>query len=70
MINPSRRTIRPGNRVADAHGTGAVRGNTGLPPLCDPRDWTWIDWDGDRGLKVARIADIAAIAEGSTGAGR
>jgi len=67
MTNPNRRTIRPGTRVTDGRGAGAVRGSTGLPPLCDPRDWTWIDWDGDRGLKVARIATIA---EGSTGAGR
>ena len=57
---PTRRTIRSGTRVMDGRGTGTALGSTGLPPLCDPREWIWIDWDGDRGMKVARIADIAA----------
>ena len=55
---PARRTIRTGARVIDGRGTGTVLNNTGLPPLCDPREWTWIEWNGERGLKVARIADL------------
>ena len=58
----TRKTPRPGDRVMDGRGTGTALGSTGLPPICDPREWIWIDWDGDRGMKVARIADIAITA--------
>ena len=57
-----RKTPRPGDRVNDGHGAGTVLGSTGLPPICDPRTWTWIDWDGDRGMKVARFADLTITA--------
>ena len=52
------KTIPAGARVIDRHGAGTALGSTGLPPICDPRDWIWIDWDGERGMKVARIADL------------
>ena len=55
---PARRTIRTGARVTDGRGTGTALNNTGLPPICDPRDWIWIDWNDERGLKAARIADL------------
>lgn len=55
---PARRTFRPGARVLDGRGTGTVRNITGLPPLCDPRGWTWVHWDGKRGLKIARFDDL------------
>ena len=54
----TRRTIRPGTRVTDGRGTGTVRNSAGLPPICNPQDWIWIDWDGDRGPQTARIADL------------
>ena len=64
MTRQPDRTIRPGARVIDGRGTETVRGNTGLPVLCDPREWTRIEWDGARGLKVARLDDL--ITTGTT----
>ena len=50
-----------GVRVIDGRGTGSILNNTGLPPLCDPRVWVWVDWDGERGMKVARVADLRPV---------
>ena len=66
--NPAR-AIRSGARVLDGRGTGTALNNTGLPPLCDPRDWIWIQWDGSRGLKPARLADIRLTADQTGGPG-
>lgn len=59
---PHRRPIRPGARALDGKGTGTVLGNTGLPPTFDPRVWTWIEWDGSRGMQVARVANLRTTA--------
>ena len=59
----TRPPVRPGVRVIDGKGTGTVMGNTGLPPLCDPRVWVWVDWDGERGMKVARVAELTTTGE-------
>lgn len=64
MTQRKPRTIRHGARVIDGRGTGTALNSTGLPPICDPRDWIWVRWDGERGLKPARLADIRAT--GST----
>ena len=67
--NPTR-AIRSGARVLDGRGTGTALNSTGLPPLCDPRDWIWIQWDGSRGLKPARFADIRLTADQTTRPGK
>ena len=61
------KTIPAGARVIDGHGAGTALGSTGLPPICDPRDWIWIDRDGERGRKVARIADLTITDTESAG---
>ena len=59
----ARRPVRPGVRVIDGKGTGTVLDNSGLPALCDPREWVWVDWDGARGMKVARAAELTTTGE-------
>lgn len=58
--------LRSGARVHDGRGTGTVLNNTGLPPICDPREWVWVGWDGGRGMRVARLADLRLNASGAT----
>ena len=58
------RSIRYGTRVIDGEGTGTALNNTGLPELCDPREWIWVDWDGARGMKVARVAELTLTTTG------
>lgn len=58
MTQRKPRTFRRGARVTDGHGTGTALNNTGLPEILDPRLWIWVDWNGDRGLKPARLADL------------
>ena len=50
-----------GVRVIDGRGTGSIINNCGLPELCDPREWVWVDWDGERGVKVCRVADLRPV---------